>query len=829
MRVLLAKVQIGNRISLLDNYVWNDGSTHNFWETDGTFTSLRKLIREITDPDGHRAVVDRMNVSGVEYAQKDSAHLVNSTQGSFYHDDSQNTLYARGHAVPIDSLFQYDAGLTNYRDWTDEAANASTSDAFRKIPIKPHVGDMTLIGMEFSRIIRIKIEFDPGDLPSGGTRKFVYWNGSTWADLTVTAVVNNNNWTSGASSYEGIITVPSDLTRTDTIGDGDTGTPMRFWIASKVLTTYGTTGGKALRVQTEAVLEERRSVAWFWFRLGNTLKDFAEEDAPFLPYIPKDSKGFTSLLEANDATIPIYGANQPTDAGTLDLGNGEGIFDAPLRSKVINGLRQDYEWRGGYVDLFTTVERSNLPSAFADYVQVGRSLTEGLMRSDTGLQLRFMNLMRQLENTSRLPRYSTAQYKNMDLRMVGKEIPAYLGNTANLAGDDTSKEAVWGRLIPTTRVKKGVENLPTNPGQFHSQRYKACTTMVNPETGFRHGCSISAVYIKYADVIPSTNINSNKYDQVEGGTAVQFDDTVDITDGTDEIRFEMQGYLDDDDGTFTGTAGSVITRPEDIMHFLWVCVAKKPTAMLNIPSLCRVGLTKQGQSGILSVPDAYRDNASVYIGQDVKLQDLFNELCLQYLAVFQPNNEGLFTLTPMTVALENSDRAYFEEDLAKFEDELSLDYVISTLTLGFRQLPADNSYTPISSPQAKDSPLPSLFPGFVIDNPSQTYGWPEKPISANTFMVTEAKVTALNQVIFDWLKNGAIKSTTAAIIGSGLQQLLSERTLLTRSRAIGGPIDERATYLIRSERDYASGTNAIVTVEAGPDDAPTTVTPEGMM
>lgn len=125
------------------------------------------------------------------------------------------------------TVFNATVGLV-FTDITAAANNSTTADT----TITGIIGDNLYLGMSANRFDFARFVFSTS--PAGGVRTWEYWNGSTWAALTVVAVTGNANLT--GATHELSWTPPSAWATTAVNG------VTNYWIRARVTTLYTTAG-----------------------------------------------------------------------------------------------------------------------------------------------------------------------------------------------------------------------------------------------------------------------------------------------------------------------------------------------------------------------------------------------------------------------------------------------------------------------------------------------------------------------------------------------------------------------------------------------------------
>jgi hypothetical protein len=769
--ILAAHIEIGEEISKR-----KDATTA--WQTDATFTNLRKITHQILH-DGVRVdAVQRLSVRGVPYTLKTGAQGVDAANGSFIHDAANDTFYARPHMTKFDYCLQYNNGTGSWSEWTDEAASPATGD----IAMRGSVGDILALMQTVEKPEYIELSFS--DIPAGGTRVVEYsQGGGAYAALAVTAVLTGSSVSfTGQANHSFRFTAPADWA-TDSITAGGLtfiGRIIRF----RVTAGYGATPGTGSVFIPAVNLDSEIVVAWYVSAVDNAGQRINGKS--YEPRLSEDSDLSQQHIEANtDTDIPTFGANQPTDDGGVVVNNGDGFYDELIRQR---------EFRGGYVTAYHGMNTHTEQMLWNEYRQMRTMKVSGVYRTDTQMRLGAANPLHMLDVSALRQFFTRTKYPNMDLAHEGKPIPMYWGNTRDLATGNTKQED-WARALPAFRMNQG-----TGSGPYTDQKWIWGCTMTNPETGYVHPFgAIESVHIKRASdqsIIEKLGPTHADWIALAGNIGIQFRNGFAIYDG-DEVRVNIRGYLDDAAGTFTGSAGALITKPEDVLHSQAVCLAGLSTTMVDLASFTESGVTKQGVAGTCSIPTGYKDNVSVYVaGADETLLDIGNRLCIGMRAALPTNNSGQLAISLLTTTMTNTDVVLEGADIEGFEEELTLEYAVNRLTLGYCQKPATNTWAVSVSPQ-------TLVVGdtTVIDRPAEAFGWGAKDVQLDSYMVTQSKADALNAVIYNWCKDGILKTSGTEIIGSALESLLGDRILITRSRQIGGNIRERKTWLLVADRN----------------------------
>ena len=680
--------------------------------------------------------------------------------------------------------------------------------------------------MQFSRHRWLRAKFST--LRVGGTSGYAFWdaNGTTWSTITadvialtgskhLTSADNILHWVDPAEEWDRSTNVG------DTTGQTPTGTPEMFWLRINNDTAYSP-AGLGSQFYTAPVLEESIVVAWLNLPLGN--KSVHINGKHYMGRLIAGEEDTTSKLSSKNTDAfqeALIGTTVTGSGGDITISNGDGLFDDVVDNDLLLGGRIEFNI-SGYVTANSTTTLHPVTSSSQSGVETLQSLgfvkfrnatVEGIAWNDRTFTLKMMNETLKMDVPVLQNFFSVADYQNMTPDLEGKPIPSYWGNTETLAGDDVTPEEKWARGLPGTIVKPGTAQ---GSGRV-LQGWKFGSQILNPETGTLHGFS-GVSQIMTWDGNKPRDIPANDYDEAEGKTRINFKSNAQPISG--EVRWRGQGYVDDAAGTFTGSANSVISKPQDVAHFILVCSCKYKTEDLDLASFTEAGTSKQGTAGTLDVPDDYKDNCSVYVGEDKETaREVINRLMIQMFAVLQPNNEGKLQISLRKPVSSDGHPAndapvLFRHQTGSYEVVHDTDFMASNVDVKWRQFPSTNGRTSSDLSQVEIIPNGFGFDIFINTNFAKSYLNLDKLVTFETYMYTKAKVDALRLVYLNWFQKGVKVYRIDDIYGLTIANILGDSALLVRARSLGGELNEKQLWIITADRRYGKHGVIIECLEA---------------
>lgn len=795
--VILLDWQLGCELSKLtprnsDTFSWNKAPVINgvtYYRTYQYQPDTRIL--------GVRREIVRVTFAGMTMTKRNSAPLVDSNAGSWAWDGT-NVYISAPVNQPLDTVFWYDNGTGNYGDETVDAASETTAD----ISIHANVNDIMYFGMASSKFEYIKLLFStaPVKAPTS-TRSYEYWNGATWAALTVTAITGDTNW-DGDTTVELRWTVPADWVTTATVGNATVGTPARYWMRSKVNTANYTTAGVGSQFLTAPVPNENIIVAWANLPLANQpIYINSDYYQPRLIVNQQTSEAVITSENTEAIQKAMVGTAVTSAGGSIVISNGDGALDKAAA---------DYQIIGGQASLFIGFNSNSFTAKYADYTQFRTAVIEGMTVTDSIIELATINQTQKMDAQLIQSFITSADYSTMDRSQDGAPAPLFFGNTETLAPSPDSTQDKWNRCLPGVKIKQGT----ASGTGYINQRWKFAGKLINPETGISHtfgagpaGTTIGPAAVMRLRAGKASDIATGNWEALENGSVIGFKNGYVAEDG-DDYRIRTLGFRDDNSGTFTGTATTrpVIAKPNDIAHCILICLCGYSTSELNLATFTQSGTTKQGVAGTLIIDSTINDNSAVYISSTNESgRTVIARLCNQIDGVCQPDASGKMALAVFSTEPANTDVVLLRHQTSGWKQVWNTDMMVDQLVYKYAQHPS-GSWRTITGSQ-----LTTVGALNVIDRPATAFSGIKNIITIESYGYTDANATVRAKQLYDRYKRGRIQYFMDDKTGMTLASLLGDRVFITRSRMIGGSQTEKKTWLLTACKQWGS---ASVTIEA---------------